>query len=57
MTALVIAEHNNAALSDATAKTVSAAASISTPVYVQVAGQNCGAVADAAARIAGVEKI
>ena len=57
MASLVLAEHDNAALKDATHKTVSAAAQISTPVHVLVAGENCGAVADAAAKIAGVEKI
>ena len=57
MAALVIAEHDNKALSDATAKTVTAAAAISTPVHVLVAGENCGAVAEAAAKIAGVEKV
>ena len=57
MASLVLAEHNNKTLSDATAKTVTAAAAVSTPVHVLVAGENCGAVADAAAKIAGVEKV
>ena len=57
MASLVLAEHDNKSLSDATAKTVTAAAAISTPVHVLVAGENCGAVADAAAKIAGVEKV
>ena len=57
MTSLVIAEHDNATLKDATHKTVTAAAAISMPVHVLVAGENCAAVADAAAKIAGVEKI
>ena len=57
MASLVIAEHDNAALKDATAKTVTAAAAISTPVHVLVAGENCKAVAAAAAKIAGVEKV
>ncbi len=57
MASLVLAEHDNKRLSDATAKTVTAAAAISTPVHVLVAGENCGAVADAAAKIAGVEKV
>jgi electron transfer flavoprotein alpha subunit len=57
MASLVLAEHDNKILSDATAKTVTAAAAISTPVHVLVAGENCGAVADVAAKIAGVEKI
>ena len=57
MTALVIAEHNNKTLNDATAKTVTAAAAISTPVHVLVAGEGCKGVAEAAAKIAGVEKV
>jgi electron transfer flavoprotein alpha subunit len=57
MVSLVIAEHDNAALKDATHKTVSAAAQISTPVHVLVAGENCAAVVDAATKIAGVEKV
>ena len=57
MTSLVIAEHDNAALKDATAKTVSAAAQLGAPVHVLVAGHQCGSVAEAAARLAGVEKV
>ncbi len=57
MPSLVIAEHDNAALKDATHKTVTAAAEVSAPVHILVAGENCAAVADAAARIAGVEKV
>jgi len=57
MASLVLAEHDNKKLSDATAKAVAAASAISTPVHVLVAGQNCGAVADAAAKIKSVEKV
>ena len=57
MASLVIAEHDNAVLKDATHKTVTAAAAISTPVHVLVAGENCAAVAETAAKIAGVEKV
>jgi len=57
MSALVIAEHDNKTLNEATARTVTAAAAISAPVHVLVAGENCAAVADAAAKIAGVEKV
>lgn len=57
MSALVIAEHDNKTLNDATAKTVTAALAVSTPVHVLVAGENCAAVAEAAAKIAGVEKV
>ena len=57
MTSLVLAEHDNAALKDATHKTVTAAAAVSAPVHVLVAGENCASVAEAAAKIAGVEKV
>jgi electron transfer flavoprotein alpha subunit len=57
MASLVIAEHDNQSLSDATARTVTAAAAVSSPVHVLVAGQNCAAVAEAAAKLAGVEKV
>ncbi len=57
MASLVIAEHDNKTLKDATAKTVTAAAQVSAPVHVLVAGQNCGGPAQAAAKLAGVEKI
>ena len=57
MASLVIAEHDNAALKDATHKAVTAAAAISTPVHILVAGENCAAVANAAAKIFGVEKV
>ncbi|HVW72827.1 MAG TPA: electron transfer flavoprotein subunit alpha/FixB family protein [Rhizomicrobium sp.] len=57
MASLVIAEHDNAALKDATHKTVTAAAAVSSPVHVLVAGSNCTAVAEAVAGIAGVEKV
>jgi electron transfer flavoprotein alpha subunit len=57
MASLVLAEHDNASLKDATHKTVTAAAAISSPVHILVAGENCAAVADAAAKIAGVEKV
>jgi electron transfer flavoprotein alpha subunit len=57
MASLVIAEHQNGMLKDATAKTVTAAAQVSTPVHVLVAGSRCSGAADAAARLAGVEKV
>lgn len=57
MTSLVIAEHDNANLNDATHKAITAAASVSSPVHVLVAGQDCDAVAQACAKIAGVEKV
>ena len=57
MTSLVIAEHDNKVLNDSTAKTVAAAAQLGQPVHVLVAGQDAGAVADAASKLAGVEKV
>ena len=57
MTSLVIAEHDNKTLKDTTAKTVSAAAQLGAPVHVLVAGDGCDAVAQAASKLAGVEKV
>ena len=57
MAILVVAEHDNKTLNDATAKTVTAAAAIGGPVHILVAGESCKTVAEAAAKIAGVEKI
>jgi electron transfer flavoprotein alpha subunit len=57
MASLVIAEHDNKNLKDATAKTVTAAAQVSTPVHVLVAGSDCASVAEAASKLAGVEKV
>ena len=50
--ALVVAEHDNKSLKDATAKTVTAAAQVSAPVHILVAGQGCDAVAQAASKLA-----
>jgi electron transfer flavoprotein alpha subunit len=57
MTALVIAEHDNASIKGATLNTVSAAVALSGDVHVLVAGHNAGAAAEAAAKIAGVAKV
>jgi len=57
MTTLVIAEHNQVKLNDATAKTVTAAAKIGGDVHVLVVGQNVDGVAEAAAKIDGVAKV
>jgi len=57
MTALVIAEHNNKSLNVATLNAIAAAASIGGEIHVLVAGQDCGAVAQAAAQVAGVTKV
>ena len=57
MTALVIAEHDNASLKGSTLNTVTAAAQAGGDVHILVAGHNARAAADAAAHIAGVSKV
>ena len=57
MAILVIAEHNNAALGAATLNTVAAAQAIGGDIHVLVAGSACAAVAEAAAKVAGVSKV
>jgi electron transfer flavoprotein alpha subunit len=57
MVALVIAEHDNASLKGVTLNTVTAAAQCGGEVHVLIAGSGCGAVAEAAAKIAGVSKV
>ena len=57
MTALVIAEHNNASIKGATRNTVTAALAIGGDVHVLVAGHQAGPVAQAAAALAGVSKV
>ena len=57
MTALVIAEHDNATVKGATLNTVAAAAQMGGDVHVLIAGHNAGAAAAAAAQIAGVSKV
>ena len=57
MTALVIAEHDNASIKGATLNTVTAAAACGGDVHVLVAGHNAAAAAQAAAQISGVTKV
>ncbi len=57
MTALVIAEHDNASVKPATLNTVTAAAACGGEVHVLVAGINAGEAAKAAGQIAGVAKV
>ncbi|CAL94538.1 electron transfer flavoprotein subunit alpha/FixB family protein [Azoarcus olearius] len=54
---LVLAEHDNHTLKAATLNTVTAAAKIGGDIHVLVAGSNCGAAAEAAAKVAGVAKV
>ncbi|MGW9948394.1 electron transfer flavoprotein alpha subunit [Rhizobium leguminosarum] len=57
MTILLLADHDNASLSDQTAKTLMAATKIGGDVHVLVAGKAAKAAADAAAKLAGVSKV
>ena len=57
MSILVIAEHDNATLKSATLNTVTAASKLGGDIHVLVAGANCGAAAQAAAKVAGVAKV
>jgi len=57
MTTLLIAEHDNKVLKDATAKALTAAKALGADVHVVVAGKDCKAVAEAAAKLAGVSKV
>jgi electron transfer flavoprotein alpha subunit len=57
MAVLILAKHDNAHLNDATAKTVTAAKAMGGDIHVLVAGKDCGAVAEAAAKLDGVKKV
>jgi electron transfer flavoprotein alpha subunit len=57
MTTLLIAEHDNAALGASNAKAMSAAKALGQDVHVLVAGANCKAVAEAAAKLDGAGKV
>ena len=57
MSILVIAEHDNVSIKTATLNAVTAAARIGGEIHLLVAGKGCAAVADEAAKIAGVAKV
>jgi electron transfer flavoprotein alpha subunit len=57
MTTLLLAEHDNKTLRDATAKALTAAKGLGGDVHVLVAGEGCKAVADAAAKLDGVSTV
>jgi electron transfer flavoprotein alpha subunit len=57
MPTLLIAEHDNKTLRDATHKALSAAKGLGADVDVLVAGSGCRSVADAAAKLDGVAKV
>ncbi len=57
MSTLVVAEHDNAELKPVTLVVVAAASAIGGDIDILVAGGGCSAVADEAAKIAGVSKV
>ncbi len=57
MATLLLAEHDNKSLKDATNKALSAAKAIGGDVHVLVAGKDAKAAADAAAKLDGVAKV
>jgi electron transfer flavoprotein alpha subunit len=57
MSVLVLAEHDNAVLKDATLAAVTAATQLGGDVHLLVAGKGAQGVADAAAKVAGVAKV
>lgn len=57
MAILILAEHSNTALSQATSKAVAAASQIGGDIHVLIAGHGCDAAAASAAKLAGVSKV
>ena len=57
MAVLVIADHDNAHLKPGVTNAITAAGRMGAPVTMLVAGHQCGAMAQAAAKIAGVAKV
>ena len=57
MAILLLAEIAKSVLGDATAKTLTAALSLGSPIHILVAGHDVEAAAQAAARLAGVDKV
>ena len=57
MTVLLFAKHDNTKLNDATRKALTAVKAMGGAVHVLVAGSGCRSVAEAAAKLDGVEKV
>ncbi|MFF0952409.1 electron transfer flavoprotein subunit alpha/FixB family protein [Rhizobium leguminosarum] len=57
MTILLLADHDNASLSDQTAKALTAASKIGGDIHVLVAGKAAKVAAEQAAKLAGVSKV
>jgi electron transfer flavoprotein alpha subunit len=57
MSTLLVAEHDNRSLRDATSKALTAARALGSDVHVLVAGKDCRPAAEAAAKLAGITKV
>jgi len=57
MSILIVAEHDNASLKAATLNTVTAATQIGGDIHMLIAGVDCQAVAEEAAKVSGVSKV
>jgi electron transfer flavoprotein alpha subunit len=57
MSILVFADHDNSSLKQSTLNVIAAAKAIGGDIDVLVAGENCGAVAESAAKAEGVNKV
>lgn len=57
MSILILAEHNNSEIASATLNTITAASQIGGDIHVLIAGSNCDAAAQSAAKIDGVSKV
>ncbi|MFL9932589.1 FAD-binding protein [Paraburkholderia sp. RL18-103-BIB-C] len=57
MPVLVIAEHDNQTLRNATLNAITAAARVGDDIHVLVAGEQCAKVSEQAARVAGVTRV
>jgi len=57
MSVLVLGEHHDGKLAEATLHAISAATALDDQVDVLIAGQGCGAAADASAKVAGVTRV
>ena len=57
MPTLLLADHDNKSLKDATAKALTAAKALGADVHILVVGHNCRTAAEAAAKLDGVKKV
>ena len=57
MAVLILAQHDNQSLDAATLHAVTAASQLPGPCHMLVAGHDCGAAAEAAAKVQGIEKV